>query len=47
MDDAIIFSKREFIHGIDCTVGKGVASSKKRWCPVGPLNNQLGVRGAL
>ena len=26
---------------------KGVASSKKRWCPVGPLNNQLGVRGAL
>ena len=26
---------------------KGVASSKNRWCPVGPLNNQLGVRGAL
>ena len=29
------------------TSGKGVASSKKRWCPVGQLSNQLGVRGAL
>ena len=28
-------------------LGKGVASSKNRWCPVGPLSNQLGVRGAL